>query len=98
MSDRSPIHPGEILLEEFLKPMGLTQYRLARNIGVPAMRINKIIRGERGISADTALRLARYFGMTVEFWMGIQAHFEIETARMALAGRLEKEVKVYAAA
>ena len=74
--------------------MGITQYRLAQDIGVPAMRINKILRGERGISADTALRLARYFGMSVEFWTGIQTHYEIEKAKMALADRLEREVKV----
>lgn len=98
MRDYPPIHPGEILLEEFLKPMGITQYRLAKDIGVPQMRINKIVRGERGISADTALRLARYFGMSVEFWTGIQTHYEIETAKMALADKLEKEVKVYASA
>jgi addiction module HigA family antidote len=96
MRDYSPIHPGEILLEEFLKPMGISQYRLAKDIGIPAMRISKIIHGERGISADTALRLARYFGMSVEFWTGIQTHYEIEQAKMELADRLEKEVKVFA--
>ena len=94
MRDYPPIQAGEILLEEFLKPMGISQYRLAKDIGVPAMRINKIVRGERGISADTALRLARYFGVSVEFWTGIQTHYEIEKARNALAGRLEKEVKI----
>ena len=96
MRELSPIHPGEILFEEFLKPMGITQYRLAQDIGVPAMRISTILRGERGISADTALRLARYFGMSVEFWTGIQTHYEVEKAKMALADRLEKEVKVLA--
>ncbi len=96
MRDYPPIHPGEILLEEFLKPMGISQYRLAYDIGVPAMRISKIVRGERGITADTALRLARYFAMSVEFWTGIQMHFEVETAKMALADRLEKEVKLFA--
>jgi addiction module HigA family antidote len=95
MRDYPPIHPGEILIEEFLKPMGISQYKLARDIGVPAMRISKIVHGERGISADTALRLARYFGMSVEFWTGIQTHFEIENAKMTLEGRLEKEVKVF---
>ena len=98
MREYPAIHPGEILLEEFLKPMNLTQYRLAHDIGVPPMRISKIVRGERGISADTALRLARYFGMSVEFWTGIQTHYEVENAKMALADRLEKEVTVYAAA
>ena len=94
MRDFSPTHPGEILLEELLKPMGISQYRLAKDIGVPVMRINKIVRGERGISADTALRLARYFGMSVEFWTGIQTHYDTEIAKMKLADRLEKEVKV----
>ena len=98
MRDFPPIHPGEILLEEFLKPMGISQYRLAQDIGVPAMRISKIVRGERGISADTALRLARYFGMSVEFWTGLQTHFEIEKAKMTLEGRLEKEVKIFSTA
>ena len=93
-----PIHPGEILQEEFLKPMGISQYRLAQDIGVPPMRINKIVRGERGISADTALRLARYFGMSVEFWTGIQTHYEIEKAKMILDDRLEKEVKIFTSA
>ena len=98
MRDFPPTHPGEILLEEFLKPMGISQYRLAKDIGVPVMRINKIVRGERGISADTALRLARYFGMSVEFWTGIQTHYDAEMAKMALADRLEKEVRVLASA
>ena len=96
MRDYQPAHPGIILLEEFLIPMNISQTRLARDIGVPTMRINKIVRGERGISADTALRLARYFGMSVEFWTGIQTHYEVEMARMALADRLEQEVKVLA--
>lgn len=95
MRDREPIHPGEILQEEFLEPMGISQYRLAKDIGVPAMRINKIVRKERGISADTALRLARYFNMTVEFWTGIQTHYEIEKAKMSLGNRLETEVKKF---
>jgi addiction module HigA family antidote len=98
MRDFPPTHPGEILLEEFLKPMGISQYRLAKDIGVPAMRISKIVRGERGISADTALRLARYFGMSVEFWTGVQTHYDTELAKMELADRLEKEVKVLAPA
>ena len=98
MRDYPPIHPGKILQEEFLTPMGISQYRLAKDIGVPAMRINKIVRGDRGISADTALRLARYFGMSVEFWTGIQTHYEIEKAKMTLDDRLEKEVKIFASA
>lgn len=96
MRDYPPIHPGEILQEEFLEPMDISQYRLAQDIGVPAMRINKIVRGERGISADTALRLARYFDMSVEFWTGIQTHYEIEKTKMVLGNQLEKEVKVLA--
>ena len=95
MRDFKPTHPGEILLEEFLKPMGISQYRLAKEIGVPAMRINKIVHNERGISADTALRLARYFRMTVEFWTGIQVHYDTEMARMSLGNRLEQEVKIF---
>ena len=95
MRDFSPTHPGESLLEEFLKPMGITQYRIAKDIGVPAMRINKIVRRERGISADTALRLAHYFGMSVDFWTGIQVHYDTEMAKMQLGDRLEKEVKTF---
>lgn len=98
MRDRTPIHPGEILQEEFLKPMGISCDHLARDICVPAMRINQIVRGEKGISADIALRLARYFGMSVEFWTGIQTHYEIEKAKMTLADRIEKEVKIFAPA
>ena len=98
MRDFPPTHPGEILIEEFLKPMGISQYRLAKDIGVPAMRINKIVHSERGISADTALRLARYFGMSVEFWTGIQTHYDTEMAKISLADRLEKEVKILAPA
>ena len=98
MRDFPPTHPGEILLEELLKPMGISQYRLANDIGVPAMRINKIVHGKRGISADTALRLARYFGMSVDFWTGIQIHYDTEVAKMNLGDRLEKEVKVFVAA
>jgi addiction module HigA family antidote len=94
MRDFPPTHPGEILGEEFLKPMGISQYRLAKDIGVPAMRINKIVRGERGISADTALRLARYFGMSVDFWTGIQIHYDTEKAKMTLGDRLEREVTI----
>ena len=93
MRDYPPVHPGEILQEEFLEPMGISQYRLAQDIGVPAMRINKIVRGERGISADTAFRLAQYFSMSVEFWMGIQTHYEIEKAKIELGARLQSEVK-----
>ena len=94
MRDFPPIHPGEILLEEFLNPMGISQYRLAKDINVPPMRINKICHERSGISADTALRLARYFGNSVEFWTGIQSHYDTERVKMELGDRLEKEVKV----
>ena len=92
------ITPGEILEEEFLKPMRLTQYRIAKDIGVPPRRINEIVRGQRGITADTALRLGRYFGMTPEFWLNLQTHFDLEQEQERLAGRLDKEVKVLAVA
>ena len=94
MRDFPPTHPGEILLEEFMKPLGITKYRLAKDISVPAMRIGKICNQQSGISADTALRLARYFETSVEFWMGIQSHYDTEKAKMELGDRLEKEVKV----
>ena len=81
-------------MEEFLKPLGISQYRLAKDISVPSMRISKICHEQCGISADTALRLARYFGTSVEFWSGIQAHFDTERAKMELGDRLEKEVRV----
>jgi addiction module HigA family antidote len=90
----APIHPGEILDEEFLKPLEVTQYRLAKNISVPARRINEIVHGTRGISADTALRLARYFGTSEKFWMNLQARYDLEVERERLKGRLEKEVSV----
>jgi len=94
----APIHPGEVLLEEFLKPMNLSQNQLALAMRVPARRINEIVHGKRRVTADTALRLARYFGMSVEFWTGIQTHYGIEKAKMSLGSRLEKEVKVFASA
>jgi antitoxin HigA-1 len=96
MRDFPPIHPGEILLEEFLTPMGISQYRLSKDMNVPATRISKICSGKSGISVDTALRLARYFGTSVEFWTRIQSHYDIERARMKLGNRLEKEVRVMA--
>jgi addiction module HigA family antidote len=91
----APIHPGEILLEEFLKPMGITQYQLAKDISVPPRRINEIVHGERAISADTALRLSRYFDMSEAFWMNLQGHYDLEVQKDKLAGRLEREVRVY---
>lgn len=85
-----PIHPGEILLEEFLKPLGLSQYRLAKGISVPPRRINEIVHGKRGITADTALRLARYFGTSERFWLNLQSRYEIEVERDRLAGTLDQ--------
>lgn len=98
MSDQkpAPIHPGEILLEEFLKPMGISQYRIAKDISVPARRINEIVHGKRAISPDTALRLARYFGLSERFWSNLQARYDIEKEKDRLGSRLEKEVRVYA--
>jgi antitoxin HigA-1 len=89
-----PIHPGEILLEEFLRPLGLSQYRLAKDISVPPRRINEIVHGSRGVSAETALRLARYFGTSEMFWMNLQTHFDLEVERARLKSRLQKEVVV----
>ncbi len=88
------VHPGEILIEEFLDPLGLSQYRLAHDISVPPRRINEIVHGKRAISADTALRLARYFGTTDRFWLNLQARFDLEQERDNLGNRLEKEVRV----
>jgi len=93
----SPIHPGEILLEEFLNPMGISQYRLAKDINVPARRINEIVHGQRGISPDTALRLARYFGLSERFWINLQARYNLEVEKDRLRDRLDREVRVYAA-
>ncbi len=90
------VHPGEVLLEEFLKPMGMSQNRLAINIGVPARRINEIVLGKRSITADTALRLARFFGTSAEFWLGLQAQYDLDVTAEALGERLEREVKKHA--
>jgi len=89
-----PIHPGEILLEEFLKPMGVSQYRLAKDISVPARRINEIVHGVRSVSTDTALRLSRYFGLSERFWLNLQTHYDVEVQKDKSEGRLEQEVKV----
>jgi len=89
-----PIHPGEILLEEFLKPLGLTQYRLAKSLSVPPRRINEIVQGKRAITADTALRLARFFGNSERFWLNLQTTYDLERERDNLAGRLLREVQV----
>ncbi len=98
MQKLAPIRPGEILLEEFLKPLGLSQYRLAKDISVPPRRINEIVLGKRAISPDTALRLARFFGLSDRFWMNLQARYDLEVAKDKLADRLEREVRVYTAA
>jgi addiction module HigA family antidote len=87
-----PIHPGEILLEEYLRPLGISQYRLAKDISVPPRRINEIVHGKRSISADTALRLARYFGKSERFWLNLQTHYDLEVEKDRLADRLEAEV------
>jgi len=92
------ITPGEILEEDFLKPMGLSQYRLAKDLGVPARRINEIVKGERAITADTALRLGRFFKMSAQFWLNLQTHYDLEIMEDRLGRRLEREVKVLAAA
>jgi len=92
-----PVHPGEILREEFLKPMGISQYRLAKDIGVQPTRINQIVKGKAGISADTALRLGKYFQMSAQFWLNLQSHYELEITRDRMKRRLDKEVGVYAA-
>lgn len=88
----APVHPGEILLEEFLVPMGITQYRLAKDISVPARRINEIVHGGRDITADTALRLARYFGTSERFWLNLQARYDLEREKDRLGKRLDREV------
>ena len=87
-----PIHPGEILAEEFLGPLEISQYRLAKDVSVPARRINEIVQGMRGISADTALRLARYFGTSERFWINLQSHYDLELQKDKLGPRLKKEV------
>lgn len=91
-----PVHPGEILLEEFLKPLEVSQYQLAKDISVPARRINEIVHGKRSISADTALRLARYFSLSDQFWLNLQARHDLEVEKDRLAHRLESEVKILA--
>ncbi|MCX8110847.1 MAG: HigA family addiction module antitoxin [Syntrophorhabdaceae bacterium] len=92
----NPVHPGEVLLEEFLKPMGISQNKLALNIGVSPKRINEIVLGKRGVTADTALRLARFFGTSAEFWLGLQSQYDLDIAAEELGERLDKEVKTYA--
>jgi addiction module HigA family antidote len=96
--DFSPIHPGEILLTEFLEPMGISQYRLAKDIGVTPRRINEIVHGRRAITADTALRLGRFFNMEAQFWLNLQTHYDMEVAMDALEDRLDREVHPFSRA
>ncbi len=90
----APIHPGEILMEEFLKPLGISQYRLAKDTHVPARRINEIVHGKRSITADTALRLSRYFNLSERFWLNLQARYDLEVEKDKLNDRIKTEVKV----
>jgi len=90
----APIHPGEVLLADFLEPLGLSQYRLAQDLSVPPRRINEIVHGKRAVSADTALRLARYFGTSEQFWLNLQARHDLEVERDRLGARLKSEVRV----
>jgi antitoxin HigA-1 len=98
MKRLSPVHPGEILLEDFMKPLGLSQYRVAMDIGVPALRISQIVRGKRAVTADTALRLARYFGTSPGIWLRLQARYDLEVAQEQLGKEINREVKVLNAA
>ena len=92
----SPVHPGEVLLEEFLLALDISQYRLAKDIGVPPRRINEIVHGKRGVTADTALRLSRFFGTSERFWLNLQAQYDLEVEKDRLGDLLEKEVRVLA--
>jgi addiction module HigA family antidote len=98
MKKMKPIHPGEVLFEEFLEPMGISQYRLAKDTSVPARRINEIVHGARSITADTALRLGRYFGTSAQFWLNLQTHFDLEVQQDKIGNRLDDEVHAFAAA
>jgi len=90
----APIHPGEILLEEFLNPLGISQYKLSKDVSVPPRRINEIVQGKRSITADTALRLSRYFGLSERFWLNLQSRYDLEVEKDKLDARLAKEVRV----
>src|SRR3989337_2793025 len=92
----APVHPGEILFEDFLKPMGLSQYRLAKGLSVPPRRINEIVHGNRSVTADTALRLARFFGTSERFWLNLQITYDLEKEKSRLGDRLEREIRVLA--
>jgi addiction module HigA family antidote len=98
MKKMTPVHPGEVLSEEFLTPMEISQYRLAKDISVPARRINEIVHGTRSITADTALRLGRYFGTSAQFWLNLQNHFDLEVQQDKIGSRLDREVHVLAVA
>jgi antitoxin HigA-1 len=91
----APIHPGEILMEEFLKPLGISQYKLAKDINVPARRINEIVHCKRSITPDTALRLSRYFNLSERFWLNLQARYDLEVEKDKLNDRIEAEVKIF---
>ena len=91
----APVHPGEVLLEEFLLPLGLTQYRLAKSLKVPPRRINEIVHGQRAVSADTALRLARFFGTSDRFWLNLQAAYDLDVERDRQGDRIQREVPVF---
>lgn len=95
MKKMSPIHPGEVLLDEFLNPMSISQYRLAKDTSVSARRINEIVHGKRSITADTALRLARFFGTSAQFWMNLQNHFDLEVQAEKMGCRLDQEVMTF---
>ena len=94
MNTLPPVYPGEVLLEDFMKPLGLSQYRLAKDIGVPALRISQIVRGQRAITADTALRLARYFGTSPDVWLRLQATYDLEVAQRQIGKRIAREVRI----
>jgi antitoxin HigA-1 len=93
MGKLPPVHPGEVLLEDFMKPLGLSQYRVAKDMGVPTLRISQIVRGQRSVTADTALRLARYFGTSAAVWLRLQARYDLEKAEAKIAKRINREVK-----
>lgn len=97
MADFAPTHPGEVLREDFLNPMGLSQYALAKAIAVPQIRVSEIVNAKRAVTPDTALRLARYFGTTAEFWIGMQATFDLETARDRSGAEIDSQVRPRAA-
>jgi addiction module HigA family antidote len=97
MRDMAPVAPGEVLLEDFLKPMGISQYRLAKSIKVPASRIHDVVHGQRPVTAELALRLARFFGTDAQSWMNLQAHYDLERAEIELGRRVAKEVTPHAA-